>query len=222
MILSERGVGVGEGSRRTLVKDELVGARQNVDGRVAVDKLDDAAALYQKALQALAAAEKSPNPDVLTLLGPRIEPDAVHYQAGLLEYSRQRYDAAINHFDASLKISPKNSYAIFLRARSKEALHLNQPALADYALAAQTARANNDTSWSVGQAHYQRGLLFYESKDFSRAEAATAISRNSFSKSSGNISSRCESGAKKFSASPITSMKRSNAAQPVRMKRPTG
>jgi tetratricopeptide (TPR) repeat protein len=150
-----------------------------ISGRLAQDRkrLDEAASLYEKVLQALAAAEKSPNPDVLTLLGPTIELDAVHYQAGLLEYSRQRYDAAISHFDISLKISPKNSYAIFLRARSKEALHLSQPALADYALAAQTARANNDSSWSVGQAYYQRGLLFFQAKDYNRAETefATAL-----------------------------------------------
>src|SRR5262249_9097307 len=74
------------------------------------------------------------------------------------------------YFDAAIKISPKNSYAIFLRARSKEALRLSQPALDDYALAAQTARANSDQSWSVGLAYYQRGLLFYQQKDYTRAE----------------------------------------------------
>src|SRR4030095_6091587 len=55
-----------------------------ISGRLAQDqkRLDEAASLYQKVFQALAAAEKSPNPDVLTLLGPTIELDAVHYQAG--------------------------------------------------------------------------------------------------------------------------------------------
>jgi lipoprotein NlpI len=139
---------------------------------------DEAASLYEKALKALAASEKAANPDVLTLLGPKIESSDIHYQAGLLEYSRQRYDAAITHFDAVWKTSPQNSYAIFLRARSKDALRLAQPALADYALAAQTARAGNDASWSVGQAYFQRGLLFYQAKDYARAqgEFASALS----------------------------------------------
>ncbi|HTM52257.1 MAG TPA: hypothetical protein VL285_26355, partial [Bryobacteraceae bacterium] len=138
---------------------------------------DEAASLYQKAVAASQQTGKSANPDLIALLGPKIETSVIQYQAGLLEYSRQRYDAAIGYFDSSLKASPSNSYAIFLRARSKEALRLNQPALADYVLAAQTARANNDTSWSVGQAFFQRGMLFYQMKDYVRAEGefATAM-----------------------------------------------
>ena len=89
----------------------------------------DAVALYQKALDAWSAAEKSPRPDVATLLGPRLDTAAIHYQLGLLEYARRQYEAAISHLDPALKASPTNSYAIFLRARSKEALRLNQPAM---------------------------------------------------------------------------------------------
>src|SRR5205814_4202930 len=129
---------------------------------------------YQKTLAAWAAIERSPNPDVVTLLGPKLDAGAIQYQLGLLEFSRQRYDAAINQLDGAIKASPKNSYAIFLRARSKDALHLNQAALSDYALAAQTARAGGDTSWSVGQAHFYRGMLLFAGKDYTRAEGEFA------------------------------------------------
>lgn len=147
-----------------------------VSGRVAQDqkRLDQAADLYQKGLATWSAIEKSANPDVVTLLGPKIVPGDIQYQFGVLEFARQRYDAAIERFDAALKAAPKNSYAIFLRARSKEALRLNAPALSDYALAAQTARAAGDTSWSVGQAHFRRGILLFGAKDYTRAESEFA------------------------------------------------
>lgn len=144
-----------------------------ISGRVAQDqkRLPDAAGLYQKALDAWTAAQKSPSPDVLTLLGPRLDGAAIYYQLGLVDYALQRYDVAITHFDATLKESPRNSYAIFLRGRSKEALKLFGPALDDYALAVQTARATDDSSWAIGQAHFQRGMLLYRARDFGRAEA---------------------------------------------------
>jgi tetratricopeptide (TPR) repeat protein len=135
----------------------------------------DAIALYEKALTAWSAAAESGAPDVVSLLGPKLDTGAVHYQLALAYYSRQTYDLAIKHFDASLKAHPKNSYAIFLRARSKEALHLNGPAMDDYALSTQTARAENDSSWNVAQAHYQRGLLLYQAKDYPAAEGEFSL-----------------------------------------------
>jgi tetratricopeptide (TPR) repeat protein len=144
-----------------------------IAGRIAQDQKRpaEAASLYQKAIDGWTAALKTASPDVPTLLGPKLDRAAVYYQLGLVDYSIQRYDGAIAHFDAALKEAPRNSYAIYLRARSKEALKLYGPALDDYALAVQTARATNDSSWAVGQAHFQRGLLLYRSKDFSRSEA---------------------------------------------------
>lgn len=144
-----------------------------VSGRVAQDqkRLAEAANLYQKALSVWAGAQKSPNPDVVTLLGPKLDMAAVYYQLGLLDFANQHYESAIARFDAVLKETPRNSYAIFLRARSKESLRLYGPALDDYGLAVQTARASNDSSWNIGQAHYSRGLLLYRAKDFARAEA---------------------------------------------------
>src|SRR5260370_23961759 len=111
-------------------------------------------------------------------LGPMLDTATNYYQLGLLESWRQHYDAAINQLDAAVKASPKNSYAIFLRARSKEALHLNQAAMNDYALAAQTARASDDSSWSVGQAHFHRGVLLYGAKDYARADGEVANALN--------------------------------------------
>jgi TolA-binding protein len=130
--------------------------------------------LYEQTLQLWTAAERSRNPDVVTLLGPKLDVSAIHFQLALVEYSRQLYDAAIAQLDACLKDSPKNSYAIFLRARAKDALRLNGPAADDYGLAAQTARENNDSTWNVGQAHYYRGLLLFQNKDFMRAESEFA------------------------------------------------
>jgi tetratricopeptide (TPR) repeat protein len=143
-----------------------------IQGRLAQQqgRVADAVALYEKALAAWSAAAETGAPDVVSLLGPKLDTGAVHYQLALAYYSRQTSDLAITHFDAGLKAHPKNSYAIFLRGRSKEALHLNGPAMDDYALATQTARAENDSSWNVAQAHYYRGLLLYQAKDYPAAE----------------------------------------------------
>jgi tetratricopeptide (TPR) repeat protein len=130
----------------------------------------EAIALYEKALVSWTAAAESKNPDVVTLLGPKLDTASVHYQLGVADFSLQKYDLAITHFDASLKMRPNNSYAIFLRARSKDALHLAVPAMNDYALAIQTARIENDSSWNAAQAHYYRGLLLYQAKDYPGAE----------------------------------------------------
>ena len=148
-----------------------------IQGRLAQQqgRLADAVALYVKTLAVWTAAAGSPAPDVVTLLGPKLDTGAVHYQLGVADYSRQKYDSAISHFDASLKAHPRNSYVIFLRARSKESLHLNKAAMDDYALATQTARAQNDSSWNVAQAHYYRGLLLYQAKDYPAAEGAFSL-----------------------------------------------
>jgi tetratricopeptide (TPR) repeat protein len=148
-----------------------------IQGRLAQQQnhVAEAIALYEKTLAAWTASAGAAAPDVVTLLGPKLDTGAVHYQIALADYSRQKYDSAINHFDASLKAHPKNSYAIFLRARAKEALHLNGPALEDYALATQTARAENDSSWNVGQAHYSRALLLYQAKDYPGAEGEFSL-----------------------------------------------
>jgi tetratricopeptide (TPR) repeat protein len=133
--------------------------------------LELAAALYEKTLAVWSAAENSPAPDTVTLLGPKLDAASIHFQLALTDYARQRYDPAITQLDAAIKGSPKNSYAIFLRARSKEALHLDIAAMEDYVLAAKTARANNESGWNVGLASYYRGLLLYRAKDYSHAEA---------------------------------------------------
>jgi tetratricopeptide (TPR) repeat protein len=147
-----------------------------ISGRLAQQQKrnDEAIALFEKTLAAWESAEKSRNPDVVTMLGPKLDPASVQYQLALSDYSRQRYDSAIVRLDAAVKAAPRNSYAIFLRGRSKEALHLNVAAMEDYALAAQTARASNDSMWNVGQANYYRGLLLYQAGDYSRAEVEFA------------------------------------------------
>ena len=143
-----------------------------IQGRLAQqqNRIAEAIALYQKTLAAWSAAAETGAPDVVSLLGPKLDTGAVRYQLAVAYYSRQTYDLAIEHFDASLKAHPKNSYAIFLRARCKEALQLYGPAMDDYALSTQTARAENDSSWNVAQAHYHRGLLLYRANDYPAAE----------------------------------------------------
>ena len=128
-------------------------------GRIAQQRkqLTEASSLYQKALDGWAASEKSPNPDVVTLLGPKPDPIAVYFQLGQIDYEAGRYASAIPRFDAVIKATPKNSYAIFLRARSKDALQQYAAALDDYVLAVQTATTYTDGSWNIGQAYYYRG-----------------------------------------------------------------
>jgi tetratricopeptide (TPR) repeat protein len=138
------------------------------------NRIDEAKALYEKALAAWEAVRKSPSPDVVTLLGPALDPAAIEYQLAVADYSRQQYDSAITHLDTAIKGSPRNSYAIFLRGLCKEGLHLNVAAMEDYALAAQTARASHETTWNVGEANYHRGVLLYQAKDYARAEAEFA------------------------------------------------
>jgi tetratricopeptide (TPR) repeat protein len=134
-----------------------------VRGRLAHQQnhVAEAIVLYEKTLAAWSAAAASKNPDVVTLLGPKLDTGSVHYQLGAADYSLQKYDLAITHFDGSLKTRPNNS---------KDALHLAMPAMNDYALAVQTARIENDSSWNVAQAHYYRGLLLFQAKDFPGAE----------------------------------------------------
>ena len=148
-----------------------------VQGRLAQqqNRIADAVVLYEKTLAAWTAIAASPNPDVVTLLGPKLDTGAVHYQLGLADFTRQKYESAISHFDASLKARPRNSYAIFLRGRSKDALHLNVAAMEDYALSTQTARGENDSSWNVAQAHYYRGLLLYQAKDYGGADGEFSL-----------------------------------------------
>ena len=52
-----------------------------ISGRLAQNqrRLDEAASLYQKSLDTWSAAEKSRNPDVVTLLGPKLDTAAIHY-----------------------------------------------------------------------------------------------------------------------------------------------
>ena len=147
-----------------------------ISGRLAQQQnhAPESSVLYEKALAASEAAEKSRNPDAVTLPGPKLDVAALQYQIALSDYAGERYDTAIGHLDATIKASPRNSYAIFLRARSKDALHLSVAAMEDYALAVQTARAGNDAVWNVGQASYFLALLLYQAKDYARAETEFA------------------------------------------------
>jgi tetratricopeptide (TPR) repeat protein len=144
-----------------------------ISGRTAQSekRLSDAATAYQKALDGWSAAQKSPNPDVVMLLGPKPDSAAIYYQLGVMDYESGRFAAAIPRLDAAIKAMPKNSYAIFIRARSKDGLQQYSAALDDYNMAVQLAKMNEDTSWNIGQAYYFRGILFYRLKDFARAES---------------------------------------------------
>lgn len=144
-----------------------------VAGRQAqrLDRTPEAADNYAKALAAWAAAEKSPNPDLIAQLGPKPDLAAMYYELGLANFAVTRHDLAITAFDQAVSRAPSNSHAVFVRARAKEALGLDTPALADYKLAAENAKSSNDLTWPVGEAHYYRGVLLYRKKDYAGAGA---------------------------------------------------
>jgi tetratricopeptide (TPR) repeat protein len=134
-------------------------------------KNSEALGWFEKALQAWQAADASPNPDVVTLLGPKPDLARQSLLLGQTLLGLERWPQALAQFDAVLKADRNNSLALYLRAQAKEKLGQTQGALADYASAAAMAIANGDTSWSSSEAYFRRGLLFYRSKDFSRAQS---------------------------------------------------
>lgn len=134
------------------------------------NRLPEAVALFDRTFKAWLVATESLNPDVVFLLGPKLDLPSIHFQIARAEYALKRYDSAIANLDVAIKSAPTNSYAIFLRARAKDALHLDPPALADYALAATTARSTNDASWAYGDAYFHRAVILYRRKEYALAE----------------------------------------------------
>ncbi|MGH9722306.1 MAG: tetratricopeptide repeat protein [Bryobacteraceae bacterium] len=128
----------------------------------------------QQALQAWTAAARSPRPEVTTLLGPRPDMGDGYYRLGSAELELKRYEAAVASFDAAIKANPALSHALYLRARAKEGLEHWTPASGDYQSAAQTARANDDASWAIGDAHFRRGMLLHRLKEYSHAQSEFA------------------------------------------------
>lgn len=131
----------------------------------------DSVALLERAAQAWKSVEKSAAPSTLELLGPSLEPGRADFEIGVSYYRLEDYRRAAAALDASLAVAPKNAYALFLRARSKDALG-DSEAIADYQTAADLARTSGDKSWAAGQAYYYRGLLLYRARRFRDAEAA--------------------------------------------------
>ncbi len=131
----------------------------------------EALAAFEKAIKAWSAAQASAAPDVITLLGPKPDLARLRLQVGQTLMELDKWEAAISSFDATLKSDRNNSQALYLRAQAKEKLGLIEPALADYGTAAAAARANDDASWSYGEAYFRRGLLYYRARKYAQAQS---------------------------------------------------
>ena len=66
----------------------------------------------------------------------------------------------------------EDSYAIYLRARSKDASHaVRRRPSAITSCRCKRPAPTRTRAWNIGQAYYYRGLVFYRQKDFARAES---------------------------------------------------
>ena len=144
----------------------------------------EALAAFEKAIKGWSAAEASAAPNVITLLGPKPDLGRMSLQVGQTLMGIEKWEAAISSFDATLKSNRNNSLALYLRAQAKEKLGLVDPALADYGTAAAAARANDETSWSYGEAYFRRGLLYYRARNYAQAQSEFSTAQSG---KSGNL-----------------------------------
>jgi Tfp pilus assembly protein PilF len=110
-------------------------------------------------------------------LSPRPDMAAISVDLGEAQLLSGDARAAIENFDAAVKADPSKARPIYLRARAKEAAGQADAALADYNLASRTAFAAG-AGQSSGEAHLYQGILFYQRKDWPRAEDEFADALN--------------------------------------------
>ncbi len=137
----------------------------------------EAEKLLEESLQSLTAEDESAKPSIVTLLGPKPNLADMYFQLARAQRDAGRLDRAITSLDAALKHRPEFSRAMFLRARAREDLGLAEPALQDYERAIRMAQQSNDTSWTVGDAQFRRGVLRYQRRQYelSRQEFVAAL-----------------------------------------------
>jgi tetratricopeptide (TPR) repeat protein len=140
------------------------------DYRAAARQYGEAADVWRKAerAQALPLVQRlSPQPDMA----------AISVNLGEAQLLSGDARAAIENLDAAVKADPSKARPIYLRARAKEAAGQADAALADYNLASRTAFAAG-AGQSSGEAHLYQGILFYQRKDWPRAEDEFADALN--------------------------------------------
>jgi tetratricopeptide (TPR) repeat protein len=133
---------------------------------------EEAAGLIERALQAWAV----PRTGVRGLLAPEIDEPGTRYRLARALYGGRRYAEAISAVEASLKLRPRDSAALYLRARARETQGLEKEALADFDLASRAAFA--DAGSTSGAAHFYRGIAQFRRGDFERAESSFASALN--------------------------------------------
>ncbi len=131
-------------------------------------------ALMQSAIDAWTKANQNSSPGTLTLFGPKPDLGRCYYELATALFRMEEYKRALVALNEALERNPSNSFAVFLRARSKDAL-AESGAAADYLRSAKLADQTKDGSWAVGQAYYYRGLLLYREKRYTEAVQALEL-----------------------------------------------
>ncbi|MFN0167861.1 MAG: tetratricopeptide repeat protein [Bryobacteraceae bacterium] len=132
-------------------------------------KAAEAEKLLEESLKSLAADNESAKPSTVTLLGPKPNLAEMYFQLARAQRDAGRLDSAITSLDEALKNRPEFSRAIFLRALARQDLGLAEPAIEDYERAIRIAQQSNDTSWTIGDAQFRRGVLRYQRKQYEQA-----------------------------------------------------
>lgn len=125
---------------------------------------------YREALRLWRSAEPQASLATAQLMSPKPDLSLFSYAVARLELDLRQYEAAIPSLNAVIQANPRNSDAMFLRARAHDAMGQPQAALKDYAAAAELAQATQDTTWPLGVAFYRRGALLYKAGDFQGAQ----------------------------------------------------
>jgi tetratricopeptide (TPR) repeat protein len=152
---------------------------QWVEGQEAFGAGDyrNAASRYGEAVEVWRKAERAEALPLIRRLSPRADMAAVPAELGEAQLLAGDPGAAIENLDAAVKADPSKARAIYLRARAKQAAGRADAALADYNLASRTAFAAG-AGQSSGEAHLYQGILFYQRKDWPRAEDEFAAALN--------------------------------------------
>ena len=132
---------------------------------------------YAAAIEQWKRVWQGDGPTLWQALGPRPRIPIALADLGAARMLAGDLPGAITTLDASLQADPKNSHALFLRARAKELAGRKDDALADYNLASRTAFAEA-RDLASGDAHLYRGILLFRRQDFVAAEQEFANSLN--------------------------------------------
>ena len=146
-------------------------------GAASAGRYAEASAQYRKAVEGWAADSRQPVTSFAQKLGPAEDLSTAYAELGGAELLAGNAPSAIASLDEAIRRDPADAHAIYLRAVAREKAGDKEHAFADYSLASRTAFANA-TDMASGEAHLYRGMLLYERKDFTRAEAEFSSALN--------------------------------------------